>query len=97
MYTRGTLFFINNDLILCGAQVGNIYQKFSSPEEGRVQNIIQLSVAGLTVADRGATFTVDATYDVRSDSRIALVFNAASLGERTSAPGLPPALPTGIC
>lgn len=66
----------------CCAQVGNIYQNFSSPEEGRVQNIIQLSVAGLTVPDNGATFTVDATYDVRSDSRIALVFNAASLGER---------------
>lgn len=69
-------------------QVGDIYQKFSSPEEGRVQNIIKLSVAGLTVPDRGVTFTVDATYEVRSDSRVALFFEAASIGELHISPAL---------
>jgi hypothetical protein len=40
--------------------VGNVYQQFSSVGEGRVFNIIQLSVPFLLEARRGVTFVVDA-------------------------------------
>jgi len=65
-------------------QVGDIFQRFSSPQAGRVQNIIRLRAPGLS----DQTFTVDAAYSVRSPLRIALVFEAASLSEVRISAGL---------
>ncbi|KXZ55274.1 hypothetical protein GPECTOR_3g410 [Gonium pectorale] len=56
--------------------VGDIYQRFTSPEEGVVENIINFDTPLTSV-----TFTVGARYDVRSGKRIALVFEDARLGE----------------
>lgn len=41
-------------------QVGDIFQRFSSPEEGIVQNIIEFSIAPLLKDKSGATLTVTA-------------------------------------
>lgn len=62
--------------------MGDILQRFSVPEVGRVQNIIRLRTRGLS----DQTFTVDAAYSVRSPSRIALTFEAASLSARSARP-----------
>ncbi|EFJ45050.1 hypothetical protein VOLCADRAFT_121241, partial [Volvox carteri f. nagariensis] len=57
-------------------EVGNIYQRFTSPDEGVVENIINFKTPVTSL-----TFTVGARYDVRSGKRIALVFENARLGE----------------
>ncbi|GLC59561.1 hypothetical protein PLESTB_001500500 [Pleodorina starrii] len=57
-------------------EVGNIYQRFTSPEEGVVENIINFKTPATSL-----TFTVGARYDVRSGKRIALVFENARVGE----------------
>lgn len=41
-------------------EVGEIYQRFSSPEKGWVENIIKLSVPFLLESRQGVTFTVGA-------------------------------------
>lgn len=41
-------------------QVGNIYQRFSSVEEGVVENLIQFGVPFLLEGKNGVTFTVGA-------------------------------------
>eukprot|EP00883_Tetradesmus_obliquus_P014590 jgi/Sobl393_1/7657/SZX78179.1 len=61
--------------------VGNVYQRFSSVARGSVQNIIEFSLPFLLQQQQGATFTVEASYEVRSGRRIALVFEEAQLGK----------------
>ncbi|KAG2496122.1 hypothetical protein HYH03_005725 [Edaphochlamys debaryana] len=57
-------------------EVGGIFQSFSSPEEGVVENIIEFSTpAGSCV------FTVGARYEVLSGKRISLVFEEARVGD----------------
>ncbi|KAL6744842.1 hypothetical protein V8C86DRAFT_3001644, partial [Haematococcus lacustris] len=48
--------------------------------EGKVENVIELSVPFLLEEDKGLTVTVEASYEVRSGHRILLVFEAARLG-----------------
>jgi hypothetical protein len=40
--------------------VGNVYQQFSSVQQGSVQNIIEFSIPFLLQQQQGATFTVEA-------------------------------------
>ena len=40
--------------------VGDVFQRFSSVEEGRVENIIEFGLPPLTEGKRGVTFTVGA-------------------------------------
>lgn len=80
--------------------VGNVYQRFSSVAQGSVQNIIEFTVPFLLQQQQGATFTVEASYEVRSGRRIALVFEEAQLGKVRISPGLeallaPALLPRG--
>ncbi|KAL6746719.1 hypothetical protein V8C86DRAFT_2934089 [Haematococcus lacustris] len=71
-------------------QVGIIGQRFTSPVngEGKVENVIELSVPYLLEEDKGLTVTVEASYEVRSGHRILLVFEAASVGGVRISPGL---------
>ncbi|GIL91115.1 hypothetical protein Vretimale_9560 [Volvox reticuliferus] len=57
-------------------EVGNIYQRFTAPDEGVVENIIHFKTPATSL-----TFTVGARYKVRTGKRIALVFENARLGE----------------
>jgi len=57
-------------------KIGDIYQEFSKPEEGKVKNII--SAAFPQFLDSG-TLTVRASFDVRSDRRIQLGFEEAEV------------------
>lgn len=80
--------------------VGDVFQRFSSVEEGRVENIIEFGLPPLTDPRRGLTFTVGAAYDVRSPRRIALTFLEAEVGKVRAAPLLdallaPALLPRG--
>ncbi|KAF6249059.1 hypothetical protein COO60DRAFT_1706680 [Scenedesmus sp. NREL 46B-D3] len=80
--------------------VGKVYQQFSSVQQGSVQNIIEFTVPFLLEQQQGATFTVDASYEVRSGRRIALVFEEAHLGKVRISPLLeallaPALLPRG--
>lgn len=60
-------------------EVGDIYQRFSSTSQGWVENVINLSVAGLLMPKKGITITVGAKYDVRSPHTIALTFQQAQV------------------
>lgn len=64
-------------------RVGDIYQRFSSPEQGTVQNIIEVSVPSLFSSRpaASASFVVDARYSMSSGRRIALTFDSANLRE----------------
>jgi hypothetical protein len=64
-------------------RIGPIYQRFAPPVEGRgaVSNVVRFSVPPFLEESTGATFTVGASYEVRSGKRIALVFEEASLGD----------------
>ncbi|GFR39645.1 hypothetical protein Agub_g111 [Astrephomene gubernaculifera] len=57
-------------------EIGNIYQRFTNPELGVVENIIDITAFGSSLS-----FTVGARYDIRSDKRIALVFEEARVGD----------------
>jgi PAP_fibrillin len=72
-----------NRLPLSPLHVGDIYQRFSGPDAGTVQNVIEFSVPSL-LSSRPAvsgTFVVDASYTVQSSRRIALTFQSANLRE----------------
>jgi hypothetical protein len=72
-----------NRLPLSPLHVGDIYQRFSGPDAGTVQNVIEFSVPSL-LSSRPAvsgTFVVDARYTVSSSRRIALTFSSANLRE----------------
>ncbi|KAF5834727.1 hypothetical protein DUNSADRAFT_8497 [Dunaliella salina] len=64
-------------------RIGNIYQRFTSPDEGRgtVDNIIQAGVPFLLQDANGVTVTVQASYEVRSGHLIALTFDSANVGQ----------------
>lgn len=66
--------------------VGDIYQRFSSPADGTVQNIIKFSVPSLFSSQPAlsAAFVVDARYSVMSGRRIALTFHSANLRESST-------------
>lgn len=77
-----------------------VAQRFSSPEEGRVQNIIDVEAAGPLVGGSTARLVVDASYEVRTARSIALTFREAALEEVRPAEGLqnllaPALLPRG--
>ncbi|KAF8065869.1 PAP10 [Scenedesmus sp. PABB004] len=88
-------------------RVGGVFQRFSPPGEGRVENIIQFTLPG--TEENGLTFTVGASaraaarrgrYTVRSGRRIALTFEEAQLGRVRISPALeallaPALLPRG--
>lgn len=69
-------------------RVGDIYQRFSTPEEGIVENIIKLSVPFLLDESEGVTATVRADYRVTSPHRIELTFREASLSDVNISAGL---------
>lgn len=61
-------------------KVGAIYQRFTSLEEGVVQNIIQVGDGAVFVADKGLTFTVHARYRPAGPRTIVLSFQGAQVG-----------------
>ncbi|KAI8468329.1 MAG: hypothetical protein J3K34DRAFT_478411 [Monoraphidium minutum] len=80
--------------------VGDVFQRFSGVDEGRVENIVEFGLPPLTDASAGVTFTVGASYEVRSPRRISLTFLEAQLGRLRPAPLLdallaPALLPRG--
>lgn len=54
--------------LCCAAQVGNIYQRFTSPQDGsgKVENIIELGAPFFLEGKKGITITVEARYGVHS-------------------------------
>jgi hypothetical protein len=72
-----------NRLPFSPLHVGDIYQRFSGPDAGTVQNVIEFSVPSLlsTRPAVSGTFVVDARYTVSSSRRIALTFSSANLRE----------------
>ncbi|KAF8058297.1 PAP10 [Scenedesmus sp. PABB004] len=79
-------------------RVGGVFQRFSPPGEGRVENVIQFTLPG--TEENGLTFTVGASYTVCSGRRIALTFEEAQLGRVRISPALeallaPALLPRG--
>lgn len=80
--------------------VGDVFQRFSGVEAGRVENIIEFGLPPFTDERRGVTFTVGASYEVRSPRRIALTFLEAEVGRVQASPLLetllaPALLPRG--
>ncbi|KIZ07425.1 hypothetical protein MNEG_0522 [Monoraphidium neglectum] len=80
--------------------VGDVFQRFSSVEEGRVDNIVEFGLPPLTQGSGGVTFTVGASYEVRSPRRISLTFLEAQVGRVRASPLLeallaPALLPRG--
>lgn len=68
-------------------EVGDIYQRFTSPDEGVVENIIEAGILpGGLLEEKGVTFTVGAKYEVRSGHRIALTFEEAGVDNVKLAP-----------
>ncbi|GBF99049.1 hypothetical protein Rsub_11994 [Raphidocelis subcapitata] len=81
-------------------KVGDVYQRFSAVQEGRVENVIRFGLPPFTRPEDGVTFTVGASYEVRSPRRIALTFLEAELGSVKPSPLLetllaPALLPRG--
>jgi len=60
--------------------VGDVFQRFSSPGEGVVENIIKLGFPFALEPENGATFTVRAEYRLATPKRIELLFREAELG-----------------
>ena len=60
-------------------RVGQVSQRFSSPAEGRVQNIIEVEATDLLFGGSKATLVVDAAYSVRTARSIALEFQSAGV------------------
>lgn len=60
-------------------RVGDIFQRFSSVEDGRIQNIIRWNIPYI-LEDEGITLTVNARYSVCSPQRLQLVFESAEIG-----------------
>ncbi|GMH33003.1 hypothetical protein BSKO_00837 [Bryopsis sp. KO-2023] len=80
-------------------KIGRISQKFSSPEEGIIENIISYSVPGL-IEDEGVITTVTARYEVLTSKRVYLKFEKAGISDIKISPGLesliaPAMLPRG--
>jgi hypothetical protein len=59
---------------LPGLSVGRVGQTFLPPAEGRVQNVIEVELAGAT-----ARLVVDAAYEIRTARSVALRFEAAGV------------------
>lgn len=81
-------------------RVGRVGQRFSSPEEGRCQNLIEVEGVVPPLTGTSATFIVEASYEVRTARSLALRFERAGVG--AVAPGddlqnalAPPLLPRG--
>lgn len=80
--------------------LGDIYQVFSSPEEGVATNVIQFGLPLLTQDENGARLTVTTSYSVRSSKGISLTFERAKLSDVRAGPLLelllaPALLPRG--
>lgn len=73
-------------------RVGRVGQRFTSPEEGRVQNIIEVEALVPVLSGTKATLVVEASYEVRTGRSIALAFQKAGVGEIMAGDGLQNAL-----
>ena len=62
-------------------RVGRVGQRFTSPEEGRVQNLIEVEALVPVLRGTKATLVVEASYEVRTSRSIALLFQKAGVGE----------------
>jgi hypothetical protein len=81
-------------------RVGAIYQRFTSLDEGVVQNIIQGGDGLFVTPGDGLTFTVNAQYRPSGPRTIELVFKSAQVGNAKITDGLealiaPSVLPRG--
>lgn len=81
-------------------RVGAIYQRFTSVEEGIVQNIIQGGDGMFVSPGSGVTFTVNALYQPCGPRTVKLVFKSAQVGDVRITDGLegflaPSLLPRG--
>lgn len=80
-------------------KLGRISQKFSSPDEGIIENIISYSIPGL-LEEEGIITTVTARYEVLTSRRIYLTFQKAGVSDIKITPQLesliaPAMLPRG--
>lgn len=79
------------------ARAGRIWQRFSSLEGGRVQNVIELRPEGLPLLEGSAAVAVvEAAYEQRTARSIALSFRSASLRTAALSPGLQNLLATPL-
>ena len=62
-------------------RVGRVGQRFTSPEEGIVQNIIEVEALVPILSGTKATLVVEASYEVRTSRSIALSFKKAGVDE----------------
>ena len=69
-------------------RIGAVYQRFTSVDEGIVQNIIQ-GGAGLFLAQgNGVTFTVNAKFAPSGPKTVKLMFQSAQVGDLRITDGL---------
>jgi hypothetical protein len=81
-------------------RISRVGQRFSTPEEGKVQNLIEVRAVGPFVGGSSATLVVDAVYECRTARSLALRFQAAGVDDVKISGSLqnllaPPLLPRG--
>jgi PAP_fibrillin len=62
-------------------RVGRVGQRFTSPDEGIVQNLIEVEALVPFLTGTKATLVVEASYEVRTSRSIALSFKKAGVGQ----------------
>jgi hypothetical protein len=62
-------------------RVGRVGQRFTSPEEGIVQNLIEVEAMVPFLSGTKTTLVVEASYEVRTSRSIALSFKKAGVGQ----------------
>ncbi|KAL4527127.1 hypothetical protein Ndes2526B_g09160 [Nannochloris sp. 'desiccata'] len=62
-------------------RVGRVGQRFTSPEEGIVQNLIEVEALVPFLSGTKTTLVVEAAYEVRTSRSIALSFKKAGVGQ----------------
>jgi len=81
-------------------RVGRVGQTFSRPEDGKVQNVIEIEAADPIFNGTKVKFVVEAAYEVRTARSIALTFKSAGIenfepGDGVRALAAPALLPRG--
>lgn len=62
-------------------RVGRVGQRFTSPDEGIVQNLIDVEALVPILSGTNTTLVVEASYEVRTSRSIALSFKKAGVGQ----------------
>lgn len=62
-------------------RIGNVGQRFSDIDEGRVENLIEIELLGPVVDGSKLTLAVEARYEIRTGRSIVILFQNAGLSE----------------